>query len=234
MQRSKASKSLETLVHLQRVEATELRELTVNVTLRTPRQLLQAAEPEEETPKVLNEAGRDLGRYADCKWLPAAYEVDATLAAMGEALAAREPRSVLLVGASGGGEDGRRCMSWCGSGSVTGWGTGRSGRTSGSRLIAGAMGFGGVAGALREGDRGVCGDADGAVRGEHHGADGSRQEQHERDGDGVVSAAGDGAGAVAGDRGVHERAGGGAGGGWSRSCWRRFARSRWRSRGGRR
>jgi ATP-dependent Clp protease ATP-binding subunit ClpC len=136
--RTKAAASLRELVWLEREQSLGVRQLSFAAQVNTPKQqAVRDAKGEERQPSVLAEVATNLTQIA----LREAYEMDAVVARLAEALTGREPRSVLLVGASGVGKTAavhelvrrRRKLQL---GHTPFW------ATSGSRLVAGMTGFG--------------------------------------------------------------------------------------------
>jgi ATP-dependent Clp protease ATP-binding subunit ClpC len=138
LMRTKAAASLKELVWLAREQALSVSRLSFSAQINTPKQqAMRESKGEEQQKSVLAEVATNLTQIA----LPAAYEMEAVVARLAEALTAREPRSVLLVGPSGVGKTAavhelvrrRRTLQL---GHTPFW------ATSGSRLVAGMTGFG--------------------------------------------------------------------------------------------
>jgi ATP-dependent Clp protease ATP-binding subunit ClpC len=136
--RLKQSTSLGKLMWLERCQKLTLVNTTFDARIRTPKQLIisQYAESEDKR-SIFEEVATDLTKEE----LPPAYEIEAMVQRLADALAGRRPRSILLVGKSGAGKTAafhelvRRRKGF------------RFGRTpfyatSGSRLVAGMSGFG--------------------------------------------------------------------------------------------
>jgi hypothetical protein len=129
--RLKSVASLDRLVWLQRERAVEVRTIPITLLVRTPKQIAKETVRERPRPAI-DEVGQDLGKVR----LPETYELDEVVARLGEPLAARRPRSVLLVGPSGVGKTAAvhelvRARRSLGIGRAPVW------ATSGSRLVAG-------------------------------------------------------------------------------------------------
>ncbi len=101
LSRRGATGSFELLTRLQRDRGLRLIADSIELSLRTPKQIAARAEEREEQKKsALAEAATDLTKES----LPTAFEMDETVAQIAEALTGRAPRSVLLVGRSGVGK----------------------------------------------------------------------------------------------------------------------------------
>lgn len=137
LMRTKATKSLRSLVELQRCRRIEVSTSEIQHPVHSPKQqAIEAEEPDEDDGKVLRKVAELLSKAK----LPAAFERDELVQQVADILTGRVPRSVLLVGASGAGksaivyelarrpgEFGMRHPIWA---------------TSGSRLVSGMTGFG--------------------------------------------------------------------------------------------
>ena len=131
------TKSLIEIVFQQRCSDVELSEHAFSADIPSPKQAAMAAEKDEDKKSALQEAGGELRE----RELPEAFEMDEVVARLADALAARVPRSVLLVGPSGVGKTAAvyelvRRKKQYGLGGKAFW------ATSGSRLVAGMSGFG--------------------------------------------------------------------------------------------
>ena len=139
LRRTRAAESLFALALAQRDAKLSLRPATLRVRHRTAKQVARAEEDEAGAKREPVIAAVGVVLAAD--GVPQAFEADAVVAQLADLLGGRVPRSVLLVGPSGAGktaavrELARRRPS-PGMSAVPVWGT------SGSRLIAGASGFG--------------------------------------------------------------------------------------------
>lgn len=137
LMRSQAIGSLRRLVYLQRTAEVRLESLDVDVPVSTVKQLAVEAAKEAPQKPVIEAVGMDLTRQS----LPPAWELDAVVSRLADALTGRHPRSVLLVGPSGAGKSAavyelvrrRESMQLA---RTPFW------ATSGSRLVAGMSGFG--------------------------------------------------------------------------------------------
>jgi ATP-dependent Clp protease ATP-binding subunit ClpC len=134
--RDQVSASLQSLAHLQRVESVRLETLVHQADIKTPKQLAQQREPEQQE-SVLDQVGSRLSGF----WLPPVFGLDTVVQSLGEWLYGRTPRSVLLIGPSGVGK----------TAAVHKLAASQKPRpaaqppiwsTSGSRLVAGMTGFG--------------------------------------------------------------------------------------------
>ena len=129
---------LREMVELQRTRRVRVERLTVSVQVRSPRQRFQDEERERsKAPSVLKQAATDL---TDEPGEPT-YGLEPVVERLAELLAARSPRSVLLVGPSGVGKTAAvrelvRCRSAFNLGATPFW------ATSGARLVAGMCGYG--------------------------------------------------------------------------------------------
>lgn len=136
--RTKAAQSLGELARLQRCREVTVESLTVPAKLKTPKQLaLQEEEKKDSDESVLKEVGTDLTQES----LSEAFEMNDLVGRLAEALAGRQPRSVLLVGPSGVGKTAAlrelvRRRKDHGLAATPFW------ATSGARLVAGMSGFG--------------------------------------------------------------------------------------------
>ena len=141
VRRTKAAESLFALALTQRTTALSLRPMAIRVAHRTAKQVARADEDGPDGAKgkpLIRQVGTVLGDDAP---LPPAYEVDRVVAQVADALTGRVPRSVLLVGPSGAGKTTvvyglARDRAAVGMADAPLW------STSGSRLIAGAGGYG--------------------------------------------------------------------------------------------
>ena len=138
LRRDGYTKSLQYLRWLERIESVSLQTEEIAVTLPTAKQRAIAEESDEtEEKSVLEEVGTDLTKTN----LTAAYEVEKQTAFLAEIFKAKQPSSVLLIGAAGVGKtaifhelvSNREKLDLKGNGF---W------ATSGTRLIAGQSGFG--------------------------------------------------------------------------------------------
>lgn len=139
LRRTKAAESLFQLALLQRDAELNLEPIAITARHKAPKQIEQDLEGDDEPSKkpVIADVGLVLGDPP----LQSAYEIDSIAEQIAELLTGRSPRSVLLVGPSGVGKTAavhemvRRRDTF-----------GLAGRpvwaTSGSRLIAGASGYG--------------------------------------------------------------------------------------------
>jgi hypothetical protein len=133
--------SLYRLALLRRVERVELSATELVVDLPSPKRRHADADAAEDKPKkpLIDQVGRVLSAAgAD---LEPAYEVDALVARVAEAVGGRPPRPVLLVGPAGVGKTAVvrelvRRRDAVGLAGVPVW------QTSGARLVAGQTGFG--------------------------------------------------------------------------------------------
>lgn len=137
LMRTKATKSLRSLVELQRCRRIEVSTSEIQHLVHSPKQqAIDDGKPDEDDGKVL----RKVAELLSAAKLPAAFERDELVRQVANILTGRVPRSVLLVGASGvgksaivyelarrPGEFGMRHPIWA---------------TSGSRLVSGMTGFG--------------------------------------------------------------------------------------------
>jgi ATP-dependent Clp protease ATP-binding subunit ClpA len=137
--RARVASRLFDLAQLARVESVEIERQTVGVEIRTPAQIAadRSKAEAEEARLVIDEVGTVLSDDRT----PPAYEIDASVARLADALAGRNPRSVLLVGPSGAGKTAafgelfrQRAAHRLAASPF--W------ATSGARLIAGTAGFG--------------------------------------------------------------------------------------------
>ncbi|HXI71443.1 MAG TPA: AAA family ATPase [Verrucomicrobiae bacterium] len=146
--------TLRRLAELARVTELRLSQLEVTAQRKTPKQIAVAGEAVEETKSVMDKLAEELpptlprpddaGKSAspDARaTTPVAFELDAELRQLAEALAGPHRRSVLIVGAPGGGKSAlvrelaRRRRDY-GFGHTPFW------STSGARLMTGPIGFG--------------------------------------------------------------------------------------------
>lgn len=136
--RLRVTQSLRRLVWLQQVRRVSIETLSVSVKVRSPKQRAVKREAADQTAaSVLRSVATDLCR----RELSPAFEVEHTLTRLADALGAKRPTSVLLVGSSGVGKTAavhefvRRRREFE-LGGTPFW------STSGSRLVAGMSGFG--------------------------------------------------------------------------------------------
>lgn len=135
--RTGATKSLEKLRRLERVQEIKIEKTELAVELKTPTQRAIDAEKDEDEKSVLEQTATKLN---DAKLNPA-YENEKSVGLLAETLKAKQRYSVLLVGASGAGKTAvlhelvRRREKF-GFKDVPFW------SSSGARLVAGQTGFG--------------------------------------------------------------------------------------------
>jgi ATP-dependent Clp protease ATP-binding subunit ClpA len=139
LRRTKIAASLYRLALLDRVRGVRLEPLELSATVKDPKQRAQEHQREDEPKAVIESAGSVL--TAPGTSLPPAYEVDAVVAQLADALGGHSPRSVLLVGPSGVGKTAVlrelvRTRDRFGFAQTPFW------STSGARLVAGMSGFG--------------------------------------------------------------------------------------------
>ncbi len=138
LQRQRAEQSLLRLAELQRFTGLELRHEEMIVSIKSAKQRAQeAADREAPVKSVLEEVGSDMAKRS----APERIGLDNVVEQLANALAGRAARSVLLVGPSGVGKTAAvhelvRRREHFGLGDRPFW------ATSGTRLIAGALGFG--------------------------------------------------------------------------------------------
>ena len=138
LRRTKVAGSLHRLALTQRVREVSVEPMELLATVKDPKQLAREAEQEQEPARpVIDEVGIDLTRHA----LTPAYEMEATVDRLADALTGRSPGSVLLVGPAGAGKTAAvyelvRSRAEFQLASTPFW------STSGSRLVAGMSGFG--------------------------------------------------------------------------------------------
>jgi ATP-dependent Clp protease ATP-binding subunit ClpC len=135
--RTKMAERLFELVQLGRVESVSVERDSITADVPTPAQAAAGAKTREASKPVIENVGRVLDEAA----VEPAYAIDALVDRLGDALAGRNPRSVLLVGASGVGKTAAfgelfRRRGDHGLGDAPFW------TTSGARLIAGTGGYG--------------------------------------------------------------------------------------------
>ncbi len=135
LMRRKTAASLRALAELQRIESVRVEPVAYQVAIKTPKQLAQKQQPEEES--VLSEIASELHRSG----LPDVFGLDAVVEALDDWLFGKSPRSVLLVGPSGVGKTAaiHKLATQAGrKGAVARpiW------STSGARIVAGMAGFG--------------------------------------------------------------------------------------------
>lgn len=136
--RTKAATTLGRLLWLQRTTGISLERQTFTANVLTPKQVaMKRAGSAEQRSSVLEEVAVDLTKER----LPRAFEIDDTVERIAEALTARSPRSLLLVGPSGVGKTAAvyelvRRREQFRLGHTPFW------STSGSRLVAGMSGYG--------------------------------------------------------------------------------------------
>ena len=126
---------LQELARADRERRVELRSLSLEIELKSPRRVAQDAARPEDKP-VLAEVCDDLTQDPQ-----PAYRIEAALARVAEILTGRHPKSVLLVGPPGVGKTALvyelvRQRATLGLGQAPVW------STSGARLVAGMSGFG--------------------------------------------------------------------------------------------
>lgn len=138
LMRSRATSNLLELMMFERTRGLSVMRVRSMATIRTPKQIAASAgQHKEKKSSALEQAAHDLTKQ---KFLRA-YEVDATVARLAEALTGKTGRSVLLVGKAGVGKttifnELVRRRGEFGLGSTPFW------ATSGSRLVAGMSGYG--------------------------------------------------------------------------------------------
>ncbi|HLQ46079.1 MAG TPA: hypothetical protein VK137_15165, partial [Planctomycetaceae bacterium] len=136
--RIKATKSLRTLVEMQRGRGLQVSIADIEYFVHTPKQQAQDEGKPDESEK--NELGK-IATKLDWLTLPRAFERDEAVRRVAETLTGRIPRSVLLVGPSGVGKTAIfyemvRQRADFGLSNRPFW------ATSGSRLVSGMTGFG--------------------------------------------------------------------------------------------
>ncbi|WP_395749494.1 AAA family ATPase [Prosthecobacter sp.] len=123
--------SLKQLVLSQCVQTLRVESISVSTHIQTPRELEISKNGEKKIKSVLKEVAQKLGQQ---KVMPA-FEMEATLQLMREALESRQPASVLLIGPPGVGKT-AAVRELARVHTIDLW------STSGSQLIAGQSGFG--------------------------------------------------------------------------------------------
>jgi ATP-dependent Clp protease ATP-binding subunit ClpA len=139
LRREKVAGSLYRLALLGRTREVRLEPIELGVTVKDPKQVVQERGRADEAKPVIEEVGTVLSA-GDAAPEPA-YEIDALVSVLAEALGGRSPQSVLLLGPSGVGKTAAvrelvRTRAARGLGDTPFW------STSGSRLVAGMSGFG--------------------------------------------------------------------------------------------
>ena len=137
LRRTKIAESLYELALTQRIETVEIEPLSLTFHVKKPKAAEQEEQKETDKKPVIEEVGLVL----DSSALRPAYEVQPVVQQLADALVGRNPRSVLMIGASGVGKTAIvhelvRQRQSLNLGATPFW------ATSGSRLIAGMSGFG--------------------------------------------------------------------------------------------